>query len=84
MPRRGRSLRQTHGESDTVGVQDVVMLEDFRSEDAFIANLRQRFQQDLIYTYGTASLYCWCALVSRGLWQLYWQRLRLSQPVSST
>eukprot|EP00730_Choanoeca_flexa_P005614 TRINITY_DN11985_c2_g1_i12.p1 TRINITY_DN11985_c2_g1~~TRINITY_DN11985_c2_g1_i12.p1 ORF type:complete len:1164 (+),score=410.29 TRINITY_DN11985_c2_g1_i12:80-3571(+) len=51
MPQRGRSLRQTHAESDEVGVQDFVMLEDFQNEDAFLDNLRQRFQQDLIYTY---------------------------------
>ncbi|XP_020296336.1 myosin-IB isoform X2 [Pseudomyrmex gracilis] len=38
-------------ERDRVGVQDFVLLEDFRSEAAFIDNLRKRFKEDLIYTY---------------------------------
>ncbi|GLH09492.1 Uncharacterized protein GBIM_14591 [Gryllus bimaculatus] len=36
---------------DRVGVQDFVLLEDFRSEPAFVDNLRRRFREDLIYTY---------------------------------
>lgn len=36
-------------ERDRVGVQDFVLLEDFRSESAFIDNLRKRFKEDLIY-----------------------------------
>ena len=51
--RRGRKLpenmeRGLH-ERDRVGVQDFVLLEDFRSESAFIGNLRKRFKEDLIY-----------------------------------
>ncbi|KYN41072.1 Myosin-IB [Trachymyrmex septentrionalis] len=38
-------------ERDRVGVQDFVLLEDFRSESAFIDNLRKRFKENLIYTY---------------------------------
>ncbi|KAK2574356.1 Unconventional myosin IC [Acropora cervicornis] len=38
-------------ERDRIGVQDFVLLEDFRSEDAFLENLRKRYQSDLIYTY---------------------------------
>ncbi|EGD72824.1 MYO1C protein [Salpingoeca rosetta] len=49
--RHGRHLRDIHSEADNVGVQDFVLLEDFQSEDAFIENLRVRFQKDLIYTY---------------------------------
>ncbi|XP_026327271.1 myosin-IB [Hyposmocoma kahamanoa] len=36
---------------DRVGVQDFVLLEDYRSEAAFIDNLRKRFKENLIYTY---------------------------------
>ncbi|XP_067646670.1 unconventional myosin IC isoform X2 [Eurosta solidaginis] len=36
---------------DRAGVQDFVLLENFQSEDAFIGNLRKRFQENLIYTY---------------------------------
>lgn len=36
---------------DRIGVQDFVLLEDFRSEDAFLENLRKRYKSDLIYTY---------------------------------
>ncbi|XP_066591838.1 unconventional myosin IC isoform X2 [Prorops nasuta] len=38
-------------ERDRVGVQDFVLLEEYESESAFIANLRKRFKEDLIYTY---------------------------------
>ncbi|XP_017887268.1 myosin-IB [Ceratina calcarata] len=38
-------------ERDRVGVQDFVLLEDFQSEEAFIDNLRKRFNENLIYTY---------------------------------
>lgn len=34
---------------DRVGVQDFVLLEDYRSEAAFIDNLRKRFTENLIY-----------------------------------
>lgn len=34
---------------DRVGVQDFVLLEEFRSEDAFIENLKKRFHEKLIY-----------------------------------
>lgn len=34
---------------DRVGLQDQVLLEEFQSEDAFVENLRKRFQEDLIY-----------------------------------
>ncbi|EDQ89910.1 uncharacterized protein MONBRDRAFT_16848 [Monosiga brevicollis MX1] len=52
MPRpSGRALRETHCENDNVGVQDFVLLENFRNEDAFMNNLKQRFQKDIIYTY---------------------------------
>jgi hypothetical protein len=34
---------------DHAGVQDFVLLEDYRSEDAFLDNLRKRFKADLIY-----------------------------------
>ncbi|XP_058458353.1 unconventional myosin IC [Malaya genurostris] len=36
---------------DRVGLQDQVLLENYQSEDAFIDNLKKRFQEDLIYTY---------------------------------
>ena len=34
---------------DHIGVQDFVLLEDFKSEDAFLENLRKRSKSDLIY-----------------------------------
>lgn len=34
---------------DRVGVQDFVLLEDYRSEEAFIDNLRKRFKENIIY-----------------------------------
>lgn len=36
-------------ERDRVGVQDLVLLEDFKSENAFIDNLQKRFKENLIY-----------------------------------
>ena len=36
-------------ERDRVGVQDFVLLQNFESEDAFIDNLRKRFNENLIY-----------------------------------
>ncbi|KAL5292703.1 MYO1H family protein [Megaselia abdita] len=38
-------------ERDRVGLQDFVLLENYQSEEAFIDNLRKRFQENLIYTY---------------------------------
>lgn len=40
--------RELH-DRDRVGLQDQVLLEEFQSEDAFVENLRKRFQEDLIY-----------------------------------
>lgn len=34
---------------DRIGVQDFVLLEDFKSEDAFLENLRKRYNSGLIY-----------------------------------
>ena len=34
---------------DKIGVQDFVLLENHRSEDAFMDNLRKRFKERLIY-----------------------------------
>ena len=34
---------------DKVGVQDFVLLEDFKNPEAFLENLRKRYQADLIY-----------------------------------
>lgn len=36
---------------ERVGVQDFVLLEDYRSEAAFIDNLKKRFHENIIYTY---------------------------------
>ena len=44
-----RALADVWDEKDRVGVRDTVMLDDFRSEGAFIKNLEVRFQKDLIY-----------------------------------
>ena len=34
---------------DRIGVEDFVLLEDFRSENSFMENLRKRFKEKLIY-----------------------------------
>lgn len=34
---------------DRIGVQDFVLLEEFKSEDAFLENLRKRYNSGLIY-----------------------------------
>ncbi|KAF0288690.1 Myosin-IB [Amphibalanus amphitrite] len=34
---------------DQIGVEDFVLLEDYRSQEAFVDNLRKRFNADLIY-----------------------------------
>lgn len=46
----GAMERDLHAR-DRVGVQDFVLLEDFQSVDAFVDNLRKRFNENLIYTY---------------------------------
>uniref|UniRef100_A0A034W101 Myosin-IB n=2 Tax=Bactrocera dorsalis TaxID=27457 RepID=A0A034W101_BACDO len=49
-PTRPRMERGLH-DRDRAGVQDFVLLENIQSEEAFIGNLRKRFQENLIYTY---------------------------------
>ena len=34
---------------DHIGVQDFVLLEDFTNPEAFVENLRKRFNENLIY-----------------------------------
>lgn len=34
---------------DVVGVQDFVLLENFQSEEAFVDNLKRRYNENLIY-----------------------------------
>lgn len=34
---------------DRAGVQDFVLLEDYQSEQAFIDNLKKRYQENIIY-----------------------------------
>jgi myosin-1 len=46
-----RNLRAKWSEKDTVGVQDLVLLDNYTSFDAVQGNLRGRFDSDLIYTY---------------------------------
>eukprot|EP00049_Salpingoeca_infusionum_P008326 m.135627 g.135627 ORF g.135627 m.135627 type:complete len:1321 (+) comp13981_c0_seq1:61-4023(+) len=46
-----RTLRTRYSELDNVGVQDCVLLNDHKSVDEFMSNLKIRFQNDLIYTY---------------------------------
>uniref|UniRef100_A0A1A9ZS32 Myosin motor domain-containing protein n=1 Tax=Glossina pallidipes TaxID=7398 RepID=A0A1A9ZS32_GLOPL len=52
MPSPSKSAME-HGlhERDRVGLQDFILLEDYKSEHAFIDNLRKRFQENIIYTY---------------------------------
>ena len=44
---------------DRIGVQDFVLLEDFKNEDAFLDNLRKRYKADLIYV----SMFVVCLLL---------------------
>ena len=37
---------------DRIGVQDFVLLEDYKNVDAFLENLRKRFNANLIYVSG--------------------------------
>ena len=48
---------------DHIGVQDFVLLEDYKSEDAFLENLRKRFKSDLIYVSFIAALSSSCLSV---------------------
>lgn len=68
-------------ERDLVGLQDFVLLEDYHSEQAFIDNLKKRFQSDLIYvsifktkTNGTSNRTAKCTediiLTERGRWKV--------------
>lgn len=41
---------------DHIGVQDFVLLEDYRSEDAFLENLQKRFKSNLIYVSTSARI----------------------------
>lgn len=43
-------------ERDIVGLQDFVLLENCDSEEAFIDNLRKRFQENLIYVSSLVSI----------------------------
>ncbi|KAI8115492.1 Myosin-IB [Lucilia cuprina] len=52
MPRPSKlAMERGLHDRDRVGVQDFVLLEDYQSEEAFIDNLRKRFQENYIYTY---------------------------------
>lgn len=42
---------------DKVGVQDFVLLEKYTDENAFVENLKKRFQEKLIYV-------CFCFIFS--------------------
>lgn len=41
---------------DRIGVQDFVLLEDFQSEEAFLENLKKRYNSGLIYVSTRKSL----------------------------
>ena len=43
------AMESALGRRDRIGVQDFVLLENFRSEEAFMDNLRKRFRENLIY-----------------------------------
>lgn len=44
---------------DVVGVQDFVLLENYQSEEAFLDNLKKRFQENLIYVSKVALITDW-------------------------
>ena len=53
---------------DRVGVQDFVLLEDFKNQEAFVDNLRKRYQADLIYV--SIEIF----FVNFGRWVYIWAR----------
>ncbi len=55
-----RPLRETFAEATNVGVADQVMLHD-PTEDAFVDNLRQRFERNVIYVRSGVLLLWWWA-----------------------
>ncbi|XP_055536094.1 unconventional myosin IC isoform X1 [Wyeomyia smithii] len=50
-PKLHTNMERGLHDRDRVGLQDQVLLENYQSEDAFIDNLKKRFQENLIYTY---------------------------------
>ena len=46
---RPKLIRAKYIEQDKTGVQDFVLLEDFKNETAFVQNLKVRFEKNLIY-----------------------------------
>lgn len=56
---------------DKVGVQDFVLLEDFKNPVAFVDNLRKRYQADLIYV----SEYIEYCTVVQFVWEVNFTRL---------
>ncbi len=54
---------------DRVGVQDFVLLEDFKNQEAFVDNLRKRYQADLIYV--SIEIF----FVNFGRWVYIWAQL---------
>lgn len=78
-----RALADTWDERDCYGVRDTVMLEDFRSETAFLKNLEVRFQKDLIYVstqhrLAQSDIRNSCVVRSP---DIYWVCLHLGQPI---
>uniref|UniRef100_A0A1A9WLI6 Myosin motor domain-containing protein n=1 Tax=Glossina brevipalpis TaxID=37001 RepID=A0A1A9WLI6_9MUSC len=52
MPSPSKStMEHSLHERDRVGLQDFILLEDYQSDNAFVDNLRKRFQENIIYTY---------------------------------
>ncbi|GBP21050.1 Unconventional myosin-Ic [Eumeta japonica] len=45
----GGTMEQALQHRERVGVQDFILLEDYRSEHAFIDNLKKRFSENIIY-----------------------------------
>ena len=59
---------------DKIGVQDFVLLEDYKSEAAFVENLRKRYYENLIYV--SMDLFTRCIILV--ILDIYWKRTRVS------
>lgn len=64
---------------DKIGVQDFVLLEDFKSETAFVENLKKRYHENLIYVSMallSVLVFSYCMLLD-----VHWKRVGIGQSV---
>lgn len=67
---------------DKIGVQDFVLLEDYRSETAFVENLKKRYHENLIYVSMDVLSCCIITLLMyRHTLEAYWCQLTRTRPL---